>query len=434
MNIEEDKLELIKDKLELIKDNLAEIIGEKELIEKLKLDKPLKVYWGTSPTGIPHIGYLLPLIKIAQLVKAKCEVTILFADLHAYLDAMKTTWDLLEFRTQYYELVIKSVLIELGVDLEKIKFVKGSDYQLNKEYTIDVYKFMSKITIDSAQKGGAEVVKQTDNPTLSGLVYPLLQVLDEVYLNADAELGGQDQRKIFMLSRDHIHKIGYSPSIHLMNPMIPSITSKISNNFLNNTLDVQEQEPEQEQEPDPDPDQYTNIMPEQIDKYIEQINKLKTKKISWDNFVKITNKTALDLKEKNVKKQKNTNKMSSSDSNSKIEFTESEESIRKKISKAYAEPIKTTNTLFLFLQYVIFPVNKLKSIDDFVINRDDKYGGSIKYILLDDVKCDYQINKLTPQDLKQGISDWLVNFLSPIRNSFDKNKNIQELISKAYPK
>jgi tyrosyl-tRNA synthetase len=89
-------------KLELIKDNLAEIIGEKELLEKLNLDKPLKVYWGTSPTGIPHIGYFLPLIKIAQLVKAGCEVTILFADLHAYLDAMKTSWDLLEFRTKYY--------------------------------------------------------------------------------------------------------------------------------------------------------------------------------------------------------------------------------------------------------------------------------------------------------------------------------------------
>lgn len=435
MNIKENKLnqlnqsnQSVEDKLELIKDNLAEIIGEKELVEKLKSDKPLKVYWGTSPTGIPHIGYLLPLIKIAQLVKANCEVTILLADLHAYLDAMKTTWELLGFRTQYYELVIKSVLVELGVDLEKIKFVKGSDYQLNKEYTIDVYKFMSKITIDSAQKGGAEVVKQTDNPTLSGLVYPLLQVLDEVYLDADAELGGQDQRKIFMLSRDHIHKIGYSPSIHLMNPMIPSITSKISNNLQNNILE----EPEPNQNPNPNPD--TNIMSEQIDKYIEQINKLKTKNLSWDNFLKISNKIASDLKEKNVKKQINTNKMSSSDFNSKIEFTESEESIRKKISKAYAEPTNTTNTLFLFLQYIIFPVNKLKSIDNFIINRDEKYGGSIKYILLDDIKYDYQINKLTPQDLKQGISDWLVNFLSPIRNLFEKNENIQELIIKAYPK
>jgi tyrosyl-tRNA synthetase len=405
-------------KLELIKDNLAEIIGEKELIEKLNSDKPLKVYWGTSPTGIPHIGYFLPLIKIAQLVKAGCEVTILFADLHAYLDAMKTSWELLELRTQYYELLIKKILSELDVDLDKIRFIKGSDYQLSKEYTIDVYKFMSKITIDSAQKGGAEVVKQSENPALSGLAYPLLQVLDEVYLGADAELGGQDQRKIFMLSRDHIHKIGYSPAIHLMNPMIPSITSKISQST---DLEVGlEGEAEQK------------IQPEQIDKYLEQVIKLKNKNLPWEKFLKITEKIGSDLKDKYVKKQQ-TSKMSSSDLNSKIEFTENAESIRKKISRAFAEPSNTSNTLFLFLQYVIFPINKLKSIDKFVIERDEKFGGSIEYLSLDKMKQDYQIDKLTPQDLKLGISTWLVNFLEPVRNSFD-DENIKELVQKAYPK
>jgi tyrosyl-tRNA synthetase len=402
-------------KLELIKDNLAEIIGEKELIEKLNSGKPLKVYWGTSPTGIPHIGYFLPLIKIAQLVKAGCEVTILFADLHAYLDSMKTSWELLELRTQYYELLIKKILYELNVNLDKIKFVKGSDYQLSKPYTIDVYKFMSKITIDSAQKGGAEVVKQSDNPVLSGLAYPLLQVLDEVYLDADAELGGQDQRKIFMLSRDHIHKLGYSPSIHLMNPMIPSITSKISS-----CADM-ETDPEQQK-----------IQPEQIDNYLSQVTKLKNKNLTWDNFLKITDKIGSDLKEKNIKKQ-HSNKMSSSDANSKIEFTESVESIRKKISKAFAEPSNPSNTLFLFLQYVIFPVNKLKSISKFVIERDEKFGGIIEYSLLDEVKQDYLIDKLTPQDLKLAITNWLVNFLEPLRNLFDQ-EDIKELTQKAYPK
>ena len=405
-------------KLELIKDNLAEIIGEKELLEKLKSDKPLKVYWGTSPTGIPHIGYFLPLIKIAQLVKAGCEVTILFADLHAYLDAMKTSWELLELRTQYYELLIKKILSELNVNLEKIRFIKGSDYQLSKEYTIDVYKFMSKITVDAAQKGGAEVVKQSDNPALSGLAYPLLQVLDEVYLDADAELGGQDQRKIFMLSRDHIHKLGYNPTIHLMNPMIPSITSKISSS---SELELQlELELEQK------------IQPEQIDKYTEQVTKLKTKNLTWDNFLKITDKIGSDLKDKNVKKQQ-TNKMSSSELSSKIEFTENVDNIRKKISKAFAEPLNTSNTLFLFLQYVIFPINKLKSIDKFIINRDEKFGGNIDYISLDEMKQDYLIDKLTPQYLKEGISNWLIYFLEPIRNSFNE-ENIKILTQKAYPK
>lgn len=217
-----------EEKYELITSGLAEIIGESELKEKLNLANPLKVYWGTSPTGSPSFAYFLPMIKISQLVKAGCEVTILFADLHAYLDAMKTSWENLKIRTQYYQIVITEMLKSLGCDINKIKFVKGTDYQLTQEYTIDVYKFLSKITIDQAQKAGAEVVKQSENPLMSGLVYPLLQVLDEVYLQTDAELGGVDQRKIFMMSRDHLHKLGHKPNIHLMNPMIPSITAKTS--------------------------------------------------------------------------------------------------------------------------------------------------------------------------------------------------------------
>lgn len=401
----------IEYKTKLIKENLAEIIGETELDEKIKSQIPLKVYWGTSPTGKPHIGYFIPLIKIAQLVKAGCEVTILFADLHAYLDAMKTTWDKLNLRTEYYEILIKQILIELGVNLEKIKFIKGSDYQLNKDYTIDVYKFMSKITIDAAQKGGAEVVKQSTNPTLSGLVYPLLQVLDEVYLNTDAELGGLDQRKIFMLSRDHIQKIGYKPIIHLMNPMIPSITSKTIGN--ENILGDE-----------------NKIKPEQIDKYIEQITKLKQKNLSWDNFNKISEKIYNELKEKNIT-QSNLNKMSSSDSNSKIDFMEEPESIKKKISKAYAKPSDSSNTLFLFLRYVIFPINELKSIPTFIIDRDIKYGGFIEYNCFELIEQDYIENKLMPEDLKLGISNWLILFLSPIQQKLNTNE-FNELVKKAY--
>ena len=230
--------------LDFIKDNLAEIIGMKELEEKVLSGQTLKVYWGTAPTGKPHLGYMIPMIKIAQLVKAGCEMTIMFADLHAYLDAMKTSWELLAFRTKYYEELIKQLLIVLQVDISKIKFIRGSEYQLSKEYTIDVYKLASKLSIDSAQKAGAEVVKQSDNPLLSGLIYPILQVLDEVYLKTDAELGGVDQRKIFMMSHDHIHKIGYKPNIHLMNRMIPSLTSqlaeKMSSSDANSKIELTE--------------------------------------------------------------------------------------------------------------------------------------------------------------------------------------------------
>ena len=60
------------------------------------------------------------------------QVTILFADLHAYLDNMKAPWELLEQRVKYYECVIKAMLRAIGVPLAKLKFVKGTEYQLSK--------------------------------------------------------------------------------------------------------------------------------------------------------------------------------------------------------------------------------------------------------------------------------------------------------------
>lgn len=119
------------EKYKLITRNLAEWLGDEKLKNILK-ERDLKLYWGTATTGKPHIGYFAPMSKIADFLRGGAEVTILFADLHAYLDNMKAPWELLELRTQYYETVIKAMLKSVDVPLDNLKFVKGTDYQLTK--------------------------------------------------------------------------------------------------------------------------------------------------------------------------------------------------------------------------------------------------------------------------------------------------------------
>ena len=150
-------------------------MGEDRLREILS-QRDLKIYWGTATTGKPHVGYFLPMSKIADFLTAGCEVTILFADLHAYLDNMKAPWELLELRTQYYEHMIKAMLSSIGVPLSKLKFIKGTDYELSKQFSLDVYRLSSIVTEHDAKKAGAEVVKQVEHPMISSLLYPSLQV------------------------------------------------------------------------------------------------------------------------------------------------------------------------------------------------------------------------------------------------------------------
>ncbi len=73
----------------------------------------------------------------------------------------------------------------------KLEFVLGSSYQKSPDYVMDVYRLSSLISEHDAKKAGAEVVKQSANAPLSGLLYPILQVLDEEHLRVDAQLGGE---------------------------------------------------------------------------------------------------------------------------------------------------------------------------------------------------------------------------------------------------
>jgi tyrosyl-tRNA synthetase len=123
-------------------------------------------------------------------------------------------------------------------------------------------------------------------------------------------------------------------------------------------------------------------------------------------------------------------KMSSSEPDSKVDFTDSDKQIRKKIGKAFCEDgVIEGNGLLAMLKYVIF----LKLDHDkreFVIDRPEQYGGKISYKSYNDVEKAFASKKLSSIDLKQGISDELIKFITPLRDEIKKNK---DLAIKAYP-
>ncbi|KAJ1178001.1 hypothetical protein NDU88_003251 [Pleurodeles waltl] len=335
-----------EEKYQLISRNLQEVLGEEKMKEILK-ERELKIYWGTATTGKPHVAYFVPMSKIADFLKAGCEVTILFADLHAYLDNMKAPWELLELRTRYYENLIKTMLETIQVPLEKLRFIQGTDFQLSREYTLDVYRLSSVVTQHDAKKAGAEVVKQVEHPLLSGLLYPGLQALDEEYLKVDAQFGGIDQRKIFTFAEKCLPSLGYAKRIHLMNPMVPGLTGT---------------------------------------------------------------------------------KMSSSEEDSKIDLLDGAEDVKKKLKKAFCEPGNVENNGVLsFIKHVLFP---LKS--EFVILRDEKWGGNKTYINYEELEKDFAEQVVHPGDLKSSLEVALNKMLDPIREKF-KTPEMRKLISAAYP-
>lgn len=333
----------VDERFELIKRNTAEILGEEELRELLIKKKKPVIYWGTAPTGKPHVGYLIPFLKIADLLKAGFKVKILLADIHAALD--NTPWTILEKRYDYYALVIPEAIKAIGVDTKDLEFVKGSEMQLKPEYMYDVLQMSSYVSVHDATKAAAEVVKMGDNPKLSGLIYPLMQAIDEQYLEVDAQLGGTDQRKIMVLARENLPKLKYDKRIEIMNPLLPGLIGK---------------------------------------------------------------------------------KMSSSNEESKIDFLDTEEIVKKKMNKAEFVEGDADNGIMAFLEYFLMVVKRDKT-EKFVVERPPKFGGNISYSNFEDIKKDVISKKMHPMDLKIAVA----KEISKILNKMNQEK-LRKLAEKAY--
>lgn len=333
------------DKEELITRNLQEILEEAELKNILKSNKEVVVYWGTMPTGSISIAYFFPMLKIADFLKAGMRVKILLADLHALLDGV--AFELVEKRYGYYKEAITLILKTIGVDIKKLEFVKGSDFQLDKNYFHDLLKLSTLVSVHDSTKAASEVVKMGDNPKLSGLIYPLMQAIDEEYLKSDIQFGGMDQRKIMVLARENLPKIGYNARIELINPLIRGLVGE---------------------------------------------------------------------------------KMSSSIEATKIDLLDDKKSVIRKINKAEFVEGNADNGIMALLKYFIF-VLKEDTKKSLIIERPEKFGGSLKYKSYAELEKDVLDKKLHPLDVKNAIAKEINLLLS----NFRKSQKLKELHNKAYP-
>ncbi|KAH8826789.1 tyrosine--tRNA ligase, cytoplasmic [Flagelloscypha sp. PMI_526] len=395
-------------KFEIITRRLQEVLGADTIKAILAEGRSPTCYWGkifienstyrtTYEPILPednlilifpmpaHIGYFVPLTKIADFLSAGVEVKVLLADVHAFLDNLKAPIELVEHRTKYYEYILRAVFHSLDIPTAKLHFVTGSSYQLTKEYNMDKFKICSIVTEHDAKKAGAEVVKQVDSPLLSGLIYPCMQALDEQYLGVDFQFGGVDQRKIFTFAEKYLPALGYKKRAHLMNTMVPGLQGA---------------------------------------------------------------------------------KMSSSDPNSKIDFLDAPEVVKKKIKLAFCEEGNVTeNGLLSFVEAVVIPISQLriaKAKGDpllaegskegpahsngnafvgsdapegtvFTVERDPKFGTALHYSSFEQVKADFAAKNIHPKDLKNAVTNAVASLLDPIRKELLENPDFVAVEKAAYP-
>ena len=202
-----------KEKIELIKKGTKEIISSEELEEKLKEEKPI-AYAGYEPSGKIHLGHVITVMKLKQLQEMGFKVKILLADYHAYLNG-KGSLEEIEKTAKYNEKCFKA----LGLS-EDTDFILGSSFQTTPEYTDKLYNLATLTTLVRAKRSMDQVSRNSENPKVADAIYPLMQVVDMVSLNVDIALGGMEQRKIQMLARENLPKIGCKAPVCIHTPLL----------------------------------------------------------------------------------------------------------------------------------------------------------------------------------------------------------------------
>ena len=225
------------DRLALIKRNTEEIVTQEELEQLLETKESPTAYVGYEPSGKIHMGHVLTVNKLIDMQNAGFNVTVLLADVHAYLNEKGTMEEVREIAD-----FNKECFIALGLEEGKTNFVYGSDYQLEPGYMLNVLKMARDTTLNRAKRSMDEVSRSADNPRVSQMVYPLMQAVDIAMLGVDVAVGGIDQRKIHMLAREGLPGLGYKAPICIHTPILLGLDGKKMSSSANNFISMDDTE------------------------------------------------------------------------------------------------------------------------------------------------------------------------------------------------
>jgi len=236
----------IKTIIETISRGTTEIINPETLTEKLKEGRPLRVKAGFDPTAPDiHLGHVVLLRKLRQFQDMGHEVYFLIGDFTAQVgdptgkDSLRpkmSSKEIAENARTYKKQVFKVL------DAKKTRIVFNSKW-LAKLSAQDMLELTAYSTV-AQMLARADFKKRFEDQkeiSLLEFVYPLLQGYDSVYLNADIELGGSDQKFNLLMGRELQQNFGQKPQAVIMTPLLEGLDGvKKMSKSLDNYIGINE--------------------------------------------------------------------------------------------------------------------------------------------------------------------------------------------------
>ena len=235
-----------EEQLELIKQGSSEIIGEDDLVEKLKEAKKdgraLKVKLGLDPTAPDiHLGHTVVLQKLKQFQDLGHEVYLLIGDFTGKIGdptgKSETRQQLTDEEVKKNAETYKEQMFKV-LDSDKTEVVFNSQWFSDLDF-IDAIELSSQYTVARMLERENFSNRYQNNQPISihEFFYPILQAYDSVAIEADVELGGTDQKFNLLAGRKLQKEYDQSPQAIIMMPLLEGLDgvnkmSKSKDNYI----------------------------------------------------------------------------------------------------------------------------------------------------------------------------------------------------------
>lgn len=229
-----------EEQLELLMRGTAKVLNPSELLERLKLGRPLRVKLGVDPTAPDiHLGHTVAIEKLRQFQELGHQAVLIIGDFTATIGDPTgrtvtrpplTRDEVLANAATYTDQAFKIL------DRSRTEIVYNGDWFRPMTYE-EVLKLNARVTMQqilaredfrSRIDGGKEV-------RLHEMQYPVMQGWDSVMIHADVELGGTDQLFNILVGRDLQREEGQLPQIAMTLPLLEGLDGvrKMSKSYGN---------------------------------------------------------------------------------------------------------------------------------------------------------------------------------------------------------
>lgn len=215
----------VEEQLLILRRGCVDVLEDRELEDRLRAGKPLRVKAGFDPTAADlHLGHTVLLQKLRQFQQLGHQVIFLIGDFTARIGDPTgrsetrpvLSRDAIDANARTYVEQVGKVL-----DMSKVEVRRNSEW-LDPMGSDGMLRLAAQYTVARMLERDDFEKRYRDHRPIGvhEFLYPLIQGHDSVALDADVEIGGTDQKFNLLVGRDLQRSEGRAPQVVMTLPLL----------------------------------------------------------------------------------------------------------------------------------------------------------------------------------------------------------------------